>query len=335
MRRAVAVAVFTGLLTSAGRAATRVSSDADVARAGPSPRSGFITVTSGVRLHYLDWGGRGESVLLLPGLFGTAEIYSDFAPRLTDRFHVLALTLRGHGQSDEPKTGYEPDSLVEDIKAFLDSMRIGRTHLVGHSLSGAELTAFAGRYPERVLKVVYLDAAYDWQMVGKFPPDPVSDSEPSAKDLASPDAYLAFVRRDPYWAPVWSPPVEAQLRATLVPAPGGGLRAKPSDEVLGKFFQGAFASAPRYELVRAPVLSIYALRDTLPALRPGTPVALRDSAIARHRAYELPFERASIDELRRALPGAKIVEWRNTHHHLFIQRRDQTVRLVRDFLLAR
>ena len=119
-------------------------------------------VTNGVRLHYVDWGGNGEPVLLLPGLFGTAEIYSDFAPRLTDRFRVLALTLRGHGQSDEPKTGYEPDSLVEDIRAFLDSMRIGRAHLVGHSLSGAELTAFAGRYPERVLKLVYLDAAYDW-----------------------------------------------------------------------------------------------------------------------------------------------------------------------------
>ena len=207
-------------------------------------------MTSGVRLHYIDWGGRGEPVLLLPGLFGTGEIYSDFAPRLTDRFRVLSLTLRGHGQSDEPKTGYEPDSLVEDIRAFLDSMRIGRAHLVGHSLSGAELTAFAGRYPERVLKLVYLDAAYDWPLVGRFPPDPVPDMEPSPQDLVSPEAYLAFLRRDPYWAPVWSPPVEAQLRATLVSAPGGGLRPKPSGEVVGKSLQGVFAAPPRYELVR-------------------------------------------------------------------------------------
>lgn len=335
IRRAVAVAAFAALLASAGCTGPGASYTAALTRAGPAPRSGFVMVTNGVRLHFVDWGGSGDPVLLLPGLYGTAEIYSDFAPRLTDRFRVLALTLRGHGQSDEPKTGYEPDSLVEDIRAFLDSMRIGRAHLVGHSLSGTELTAFAGRYPERVLKLVYLDAAYDWPLVSRFPPDPVRDPEPSRQDLASPEAYLAFVRRDRYWAPVWSAPVEAQLRATLVPAPGGGFRAKPSDEVLGKFFQGALSASPRYELVRAPVLSIYVLRDAVPNIPSGTPRAIRDSAIARHRAYEIPFEQASIAEVRRALPEAKVVELRDTHHHLFLQRRDEIIRLVRDFLLAR
>lgn len=334
VRGFVAIALFVGLLASAGCTAAGASAAAGVARAGPTPQSGFITVTARVRVHYIDWGGHGEPVILLPGLYGTAEIYSDFAPRLADHFRVLALTLRGHGQSDEPETGYEPDSLVEDIRAFMDSMQIGRAHFVGHSLAGAELTAFAGRYPERVLKLVYFDAAYDWQIASRFPPDPVQELEPSPQDLASAESYLAFVRRDPYWAPVWSPPVEAQLRATLVPAPGGGLRAKPSDYVLGKFLQGAFAAPPRYELVRAPVLSIYALWDTVPYLPAGATVALRESAIARHRAYELPFERASIDELRRALPGATIVELRDTHHHLFLQRRDESVRLVRNFLIG-
>src|SRR5689334_1911477 len=186
----VALGAFGGLLVCTGCRSTSASSVAAVAQGDPSPRSGFVVVTPGVRLHYIDWGGRGEPVLLLPGLFGTAEIYSDFAPRLTDCFRVLALTLRGHGQSDEPATGYEPDSLVEDIRAFLDSMRIERAHLVGHSLAGAELTAFAVRYPARVLKLVYFDAAYDWTLVGRFPPDPVPDRVPSPKDLASPEAYL-------------------------------------------------------------------------------------------------------------------------------------------------
>lgn len=329
----VAVAALAGLIMPAGCTAPGASSTAAISRVGPAPQSGFITVTPGVRLHYLDWGGRGDPILLLPGLYGTAEIYSDFAPRLTDKFRVLALTLRGHGQSDEPKTGYGPDSLVEDVRAFLDSMRIGRAHLVGHSLSGAELTTFAGRYPARVLKLVYLDAAYDWQLMARLPPDPIQDPEPSAKDLASPEAYLAFWRRDRYWSPVWSPPVEAQLRAMLVPVLGGGFRSKPSDEILAKFLQGAFAAPPRYELVRAPVLSIYAFK-ALPDFPPGTPAALRDSAVARYNAYEVPAERASIDELQRALPGARVVELRDTHHHLFVQRRDEVVRLMRDFLLA-
>lgn len=304
------------------------------APASAVPRSGFVTVTAGVRLHYLDWGGPGETILLLPGLYGTAEIFSEFAPRLTDRFRVLALSRRGHGRSDEPRTGYEPDSLVADLRAVLDSLHVQRAHLVGHSLAGVELTAFAGRHPERVLKLVYLDAAYDRQQAARLPRNPVAAAGPSPRDLASPEAFLAFSRRrDSYWAPVWSPPVEAQLRASLASGPREGLRVKPSAMVLGNIRRHLFSNAPRYDLVRAPVLSIYVLSDTLPSLPPDVSAALRDSAIVRHRTHVLPYERASIEQFRRALPAARVIELRDTHHHLFLQRRDEIARMVRDFLV--
>ena len=333
VRRAGRLVALIGLAAPVACATPGTRLPPALAPADAAPRGGFVTVSPGVRVHYLDWGGRGEPVLLVPGLYGTAEIYSEFAPRLTDRFRVLALTRRGHGSSDEPETGYEPDSLVEDTRAFLDSLRISRAHLVGHSLAGVELTAFAGRYPERVLKLVYLDAAYDRQRAGRLPSNPVTAPGPSPSDLASPEAYLAFYRQHPYWAPVWSAPVEAQLRASLVPGPDGLLRVKPSAAVLGMIRRGLFADAPRYELVKAPVLSIYVLSDTLPALPPAVPPALRDSAIARHRMHVLPYERASSDQLRRALPASRIIELRDTHHHLFVQRRDEVVRMVREFLL--
>src|SRR2546428_10169010 len=66
----------------------------------PSPhRSGFVTV-NGTRLHYLDWGGRGETVVFLPGLASTAHAFDDIAPKLTDRFRVLALNPRAQGESE-------------------------------------------------------------------------------------------------------------------------------------------------------------------------------------------------------------------------------------------
>jgi pimeloyl-ACP methyl ester carboxylesterase len=74
---------------------------------------------------------------------------------------VLALTWRGHGKSDAPETGYDVDTLTEDVRQFLDAMKIERVMLVGHSMAGEELTRFAGLYPERVDRLVYLDAAYD------------------------------------------------------------------------------------------------------------------------------------------------------------------------------
>src|SRR5688572_16500381 len=88
-----------------------------------SHQSAFLKVNN-VKLHYLDWGGEGQVLLLLHGLGDTAHIFDDLAPRLTQRFRVLGLTRRGHGQSDKPETGYDTATLVDDILQFLDALRI-------------------------------------------------------------------------------------------------------------------------------------------------------------------------------------------------------------------
>src|SRR6478752_7934657 len=75
-------------------------------------RAGYIAVQRNVRLHYLDFGGTGPAVLLLPGIGNTAHAYDDFAPALTDRFHVYAMTRRGFGESSHPLTGYDMTRLV-------------------------------------------------------------------------------------------------------------------------------------------------------------------------------------------------------------------------------
>ena len=62
----------------------------------PSPhRVQFDTVAAGVRLEVLDWGGNGTPLVFLSGLQDVAHGFDDFAPRFTDRFHVLAITRRG------------------------------------------------------------------------------------------------------------------------------------------------------------------------------------------------------------------------------------------------
>ena len=124
------------------------------------PRPQFAIV-NGVRLHYLDWGGKGEALLFLTALGGTAEDFQSLAIHFTDHFRVLGLTRRGQGQSAKPKTGYDTFTLIEDIRAFLDLKKVTRVILVGYSLAGNELTEFATLYPHRVIKLVYLDAAYD------------------------------------------------------------------------------------------------------------------------------------------------------------------------------
>ncbi len=123
-------------------------------------KSDFVNV-NGIRLHYLDWGGSGPALVFIPGWGCTAYIFNRFAPRFTDQFHVFGFTRRGHGDSDYPETGYDPDTLAEDLRQFLDALGIDQVILAGHSLAYIELTRFATLYPDRVLKLVFLDAAYD------------------------------------------------------------------------------------------------------------------------------------------------------------------------------
>jgi non-heme chloroperoxidase len=123
-------------------------------------KSDFVNI-NGIRLHYLDWGGEGPTLIFLAGMGASAYIFDKLAPRFNDKFHVLALTRRGHGDSDCPETGYDADTLTEDIRQFMDHLNIEKASLAGHSLAGVELTHFAATYPNRVAKMIYLEALDD------------------------------------------------------------------------------------------------------------------------------------------------------------------------------
>jgi pimeloyl-ACP methyl ester carboxylesterase len=125
------------------------------------PQDQFITVNS-VRLQHVDWGGRGDVLLFLPGLGDNVHRFDPFAPYFADHWHVVGYSRRGQGQSDQPASGYDTNTLVEDLRAFLDANHIDTVDLIGHSMAGTEMTVFATRYSSRVHHVVYLDAAYDF-----------------------------------------------------------------------------------------------------------------------------------------------------------------------------
>jgi len=98
----------------------------------------FVTVEPGVQLEVLDWGGTGETMLLLTGLGNTAHVYDDFAHQFTDRFHVIGITRRGFGRSSQPAQGYDLTTRARDDVKILDSLNIREAVFVGHSIAGTE-----------------------------------------------------------------------------------------------------------------------------------------------------------------------------------------------------
>jgi non-heme chloroperoxidase len=121
-------------------------------------KASFVTVESGVQLEVLDWGGSGETLVLLAGLGDSAHVYDDFAYQFSDRFHVIGITRRGFGRSSQPAQGYDVATRARDDIQVLDNLKIREAVLVGHSMAGDELSKIGAVYPDRVRKLVYLDA---------------------------------------------------------------------------------------------------------------------------------------------------------------------------------
>jgi pimeloyl-ACP methyl ester carboxylesterase len=117
----------------------------------------FVTVERGVQLEVLDWGGRGDTLVLLAGMGDNAHVFDGFAYQFNDRFHVIGITRRGFGRSSQPANGYDNDTRARDNIAFLDNLKIREAVFAGHSIAGTELNKLGAAYPDRIKKLVYLD----------------------------------------------------------------------------------------------------------------------------------------------------------------------------------
>jgi pimeloyl-ACP methyl ester carboxylesterase len=121
---------------------------------------GFVSETvdvNGTRTHYVR-GGRGPTLVLLHGFPQDWYEWRRVIPRLAQRFTVLAVDLRGVGESG-PGTdgGYAAVDLAGDVRGLLDALGLGPAHVVGHDIGGGVAYAFAREYPERTSTVTIME----------------------------------------------------------------------------------------------------------------------------------------------------------------------------------
>ena len=122
-----------------------------------------------LRMRYLDWGGDGPMLLALHGLASSGHWYDLVAPLLRDRFRIIAPDQRGHGQTTNAPTGYDWQSLSDDLAALLDLLEAPEVFVIGHSWGGHVSSNFAARYPQRVERQVMIDGGF---LDGRLFPEP-------------------------------------------------------------------------------------------------------------------------------------------------------------------
>jgi pimeloyl-ACP methyl ester carboxylesterase len=146
----------------------------------PQPVDRFVTV-DGLRIHYLDWGAPEKPpLIMLHGIGRVAHTFDHIAPHFVSRYHVMAVDMRGHGDSGwDPKGAYLVEDYVKDIEGLAEQLRLRNIVVWGNSTGGRVAQVFAGLHPDLVAAVISED-------VGPERPSQLADNV--ARQLKQEDA---------------------------------------------------------------------------------------------------------------------------------------------------
>jgi pimeloyl-ACP methyl ester carboxylesterase len=126
----------------------------------PDQHDRFVAV-NGVNYHYTEYPGPGRDIFLLHGFASSTYTWEKVAPILQAHgYHAWALDMKGFGWSDKPDgADYSPEQLMEEVNAWMDKMGLRKVVFVGNSLGGAIAWNMALVHPDKVKKLVLIDAA--------------------------------------------------------------------------------------------------------------------------------------------------------------------------------
>ena len=123
---------------------------------------------NGLNFHYLEWGDpNNPTVLMLHGVSQQAHSWDFVSLALADRFHVLSLDQRGHGDSDWARDGdYSIEAQQADIDAVVEALGLHGFNLMGHSMGGRNSYVWASRHPGALDSLVIVDTGPQGQQTG-------------------------------------------------------------------------------------------------------------------------------------------------------------------------
>src|SRR6266498_402501 len=135
-----------------------------------------VTMDDGVALEVTD-AGSGPALVLVHGFGGAKEDFADHIEVLAERYRVITLDHRGHGESDGPTEldAYSLDRMAADVLGVADALGIDGFRLLGHSMGGMVARRVVLAHPERVDALVLMDTS----------PGPVPGIDPQLAELAA------------------------------------------------------------------------------------------------------------------------------------------------------
>lgn len=258
-----------------------------------------------VNLHYLDYGGEGPlNMLCLHGGGANAHWFDFVAPPLTQHGRVLAVDLRGHGDSNpvEPPI-YTYDTYMSDLGALLQAEQMQQPVLIGHSMGGMLAVRYTGLWPHAIGALVVCDArpVYSSEVADNLR----QTGHRKSREYANQEDYIAHFRIRPDGLRA-APEVHRYIA-------GFGARQLPNGRWAHKIDRRAYAQRETIDTL------VYWQRVTCPALY-----------LRAEQSPRMTPER--LQELQAACPHVECVEVLGAGHHLTLDQPQQTATHIQAFL---
>ena len=198
-----------------------------------------------------DGGSGGLPVVFVHSLAGNSTHWSRQLEHLRRTRRAVALDIRGHGRSEQPRNGdYTIAGMAGDVAAVVDTLGLDQFVLVGHSMGGGVALAYAGAHPDRVAGLVLLDPIGDGKQI------PAAEAKAYLGDFET--NYDSTSRE--YWTTVAGP--DSAIRGRLL----ADLEATPQEavvQVLRDLMQ--FDPDPALAQYKGPKLSIVTPHNDMPS----------------------------------------------------------------------
>lgn len=250
------------------------------------------------RLHY-QIQGAGQPLLLVHGLGSSIQDWEYQIPLLSQSFTVIAVDVRGHGQSDKPRKPYSIRLFANDLSALIDHLNLGPVHLVGISMGGMIGFQLAVDHPEQLLSLCIVNSGPEVR------PHSLRDCLEIAKRWSLSRLLSLETIAKALGRLLFPHPEQAELRLKVEQRwPQNDKRAYLAslDAIIG------WSVSKRLANIRCPVLVISGDRDY-------TPVSQKEAYVRR-------------------LPNAQLVVIRNSRHATPLDQPEQFNQTLLNFLTA-
>lgn len=306
------------------------------------PRSSFVDAEK-IRLHYLEWDhtqvqqrqdaeeqhSDRESdnipVVMLHGLGASADTWQLVAEHLYQQHLVVAFDLRGHGQSDQPESGYDLVTIAEDVICGMAALGLGQVTIVGHGWGARVALVLAARHPALVSHLILVDCPHveprHW---------PGMTRERFIREKAPQESYPSFenfvqvIREE--MSPFWSPRVESIIRSYVRELPDGRVeeRLRPGFQRHIRESLWEDRALPYYSKLTCPVLLIPAAAKPLPGDEPPERLECADE-FAAAKGY-------MVEQVARAIQQCAIQWMPDTAHDMQLQRPQVLATTIANFV---